>query len=123
MGPWLEGHRTSPLLREIGGEIQEWADDVASVRPAPARLTVRNRLASAWRKHFEARTPDESGERHRWMYDEVSLGELLQRAGFREVRRVTHDRSRIPQWISFGFDGYPDGRPRQPGSLWMEAIK
>jgi hypothetical protein len=127
MGEWVTKNRTSPVLKEIGGEIA-----IGSVEPdgtlngqAPVQpvMTLRNRLADWLRRRYTPDAAADTGELHRWMYDEISLKALLKMAGFREVVRCTHAESRIDDWDSYGFDEFLDGSPTQPGSLWMEAIK
>jgi hypothetical protein len=59
------------------------------------------------------------GERHRWMYDHVSLGELLAT----EVRRTDAVESRIPEFRAAGLDADPAGRPWKPDSLYMEGVR
>lgn len=63
------------------------------------------------------------GERHRWMYDHVSLGELLATAGFAEVRRTDAVESRIPGFRAACLDADSAGRPWKPDSLYMEAVR
>ena len=61
------------------------------------------------------------GERHLWMYDRVSLAELLADAGFVAVRRTGPDESRITGFTAAEFDADRAGRPHKPDSLYMEA--
>ena len=74
--------------------------------PPSARATAR----------FAAR-----GERHLWMYDHLSLAELLAAAGFIDVRRMAAAESRIPDFTAAGLDADPTGAPHKPDSLFMEA--
>lgn len=53
--------------------------------------------------------------RHHWMYTEHSLGELLKRVGFTEVRRCTYRQGRCPDLEKI------DNRPEV--SLFMEGVK
>jgi SAM-dependent methyltransferase len=62
-----------------------------------------------------------SGTRHRWMYDRFSLGRLLEKTGYAEVRPFAATTSQIGGWNSFGLDLEPDGTPYKPGSLYLEA--
>lgn len=64
-----------------------------------------------------------SGEIHRWLYDQYSLGYLLEQCGFRQVRIHTAESSSIQAWSSYQLDIDSDGHPRKPSSLYMEAIK
>lgn len=63
------------------------------------------------------------GERHRWMYDRVSLSDLLAEAGFVDIRRTDAMTSRIPGFGSAGLDADETGRPRKPDSLYVEGAR
>ena len=63
------------------------------------------------------------GEIHKWMYDSHSLSEMLQSAGFRDVRRCEALESRITDWKSFHLDASAEGKTHKPDSLFMEAVK
>lgn len=62
-----------------------------------------------------------SGEIHHWMYDRVSLRNLLENAGFVNARCVSADESAIGDWTSYHLDMNEDGSIRKPDSLFMEA--
>lgn len=65
-----------------------------------------------------------SGTMHRWMYDRMSLAQLMRQAGFQEVRRYTAVTSGIEGWPSFLLDAEADGTPcrhNTPRSLYMEC--
>jgi predicted SAM-dependent methyltransferase len=62
-------------------------------------------------------------ERHRWLYDRISLARLLAECGFREIDLVAHDRSRIPDFEGYRLDSLEDGRIRKPDSFFMEGVK
>ncbi|MHB1155894.1 MAG: class I SAM-dependent methyltransferase [Phycisphaerales bacterium] len=63
------------------------------------------------------------GEIHRWMYDELSLGDTLRRVGFESPTRCLPSSSRIAHWTEYGLDTEPDGTPYKGMSLYMEAVK
>jgi predicted SAM-dependent methyltransferase len=63
------------------------------------------------------------GERHRWMYDRVSLADLLTEAGFVEVGRTDAVGSRIPGFAVACLDADQAGRPRKPDSLYLEGVR
>jgi SAM-dependent methyltransferase len=63
------------------------------------------------------------GEVHRWMYDELSLGDLMREVGFVDVARMQYDTSRIPEWHRFVLDSNLDGTQYKGISLYMEARK
>ncbi len=62
------------------------------------------------------------GEIHQWMYDRYSLGQLLAKNGFVDIKVVNADESNIPNWNSFGLDIIGD-KVRKPDSLFIEARK
>lgn len=100
---------------------------VASTTPAPDRRETRRRrrldrlLTEAERRALERDRFRESGELHRWMYDRVSLGRLLERVGFEQVRVRRAGESDVPDWSGYGFEHDASGRERRPDSLYMEA--
>ena len=63
-----------------------------------------------------------SGDRHKWMYDRISLGELLAASGFCEPRRVTAVESRIADFPAYELDADVEGAVHKPDSLFMEAV-
>jgi predicted SAM-dependent methyltransferase len=65
----------------------------------------------------------QQGEIHQWMYDAYSLGELLRKTGFSDVRVAAAVESAIANFTSFNLDTEPDGSTYKPGSLFMEARK
>ena len=70
------------------------------------------------------RDPRKSGEAHRWMYDRVSLVQLLEVVGFSQCEVTTFDRSSIPNWEKYNLDVSRHGPfPRKPDSLFVEGIK
>jgi SAM-dependent methyltransferase len=75
--------------------------------------TVSDREALA----FAAR-----GERHKWMYDRVSLADALREAGFAEPRQMTAVDSLIPAFATYELDADSSGRVHKPDSLFMEAL-
>lgn len=62
-----------------------------------------------------------SGEPHLWMYDRVSLSQMLIDAGFAEPKVCGPAESRIRDWGSFHLDVDAAGRVIRPNSLYMEA--
>jgi predicted SAM-dependent methyltransferase len=63
-----------------------------------------------------------SGEVHRWMYDRYSLGRLMKKGGFDDVRVVSPLESRIPDFARYELD-VSRGVVRKPDSLVMEGVK
>jgi len=62
------------------------------------------------------------GERHRWMYDRVSIRNLLHECGFKEISEVDAFSSRAPDWKEDGLwlDVEKD-EARKPDSIYLEA--
>lgn len=63
------------------------------------------------------------GETHQWMYDHVSLGHALKRAGFRNISVVDASTSAIPWWSDIDLDRSQGGGEYKRGSLYLEATK
>jgi hypothetical protein len=96
-------------------------------RLTQGRMHLARSSALVTAGHRGARAFDEgsfraTGEVHRWMYDELSLGDLLGSCGFQEVKRVDAFTSAIPGWDAYALDGR-EGVVRKPDSLFMEAKK
>ena len=70
------------------------------------------------------RDPRKSGEIHRWMYDRISLPQLLESVGFGRCTVKTYDNSSIPNWDKYNLDISRHGPfPRKPDYLFVEGIK
>lgn len=63
------------------------------------------------------------GELHKWMYDEMSLGRLLQEMGFTRIKVQSCTSSSISRWNDFRLDLSDDGGAHRRGSLYIEAVK
>ncbi len=94
--------------RDAAGEPVLAADAIFQPEPANPRAAARFRA---------------SGERHRWMYDRVSLVALLEEVGFRDVHPTNATTSRIPGFAAACLDADEEGRPRKPDSLFVEGVK
>lgn len=114
MTEWLRQHRETDVVRNLGGIVEDLATELPASQGA---------LHRALRYFAARRDPRRSGEVHRWMYDDASLGRLLSAAGFRDLRRVRPEESRIPDWTAYALDVDRDGRPHQPDSIWMEGLR
>lgn len=130
------------VLSRIGAEAERaWQ---ASHTPVASRLrdrirarglrwlmhTVRVRLAGfligllggrAARSAYLEGVFRQSGEVHRWMYDQFSLSRALKGAGFVNARRCTAFESAVPGFASYALDVDERKRIRKPDSLFMEA--
>lgn len=96
------------------------AERAASGRAAvdPAAILLDDPVSDRAARRFAA-----CGERHQWMYDRVSLAELLDAAGFVEPRTVGPAESAIPGFARYELDADARGRPHKPDSLFMEAVR
>lgn len=64
------------------------------------------------------------GERHAWGYDFHSVEQLLYKAGFTEINKVTCSSSAIAEFPFYPLDIDIDGNPRKGvGSMYIEALK
>lgn len=64
-----------------------------------------------------------AGEPHLWMYDAISLGDLLKESGFVNVIVCQPAQSARDGFPRYNLDTLPDGTPRKPDSLYMEGRK
>jgi predicted SAM-dependent methyltransferase len=64
-----------------------------------------------------------SGESHLCMYDEYLLSNLLAKAGFTNISKVSAKESRISNWDRTRLDCDDNGNPDGDVSLFMEAVK
>jgi len=62
------------------------------------------------------------GEIHQWMYDRFSLGELLKKVGFGEIKICNAFESEIQNWETYELD-VVNGEVRKSDSLFIEAKK
>ena len=65
----------------------------------------------------------QSGEVHKWMYDEYSLGKLLRNVGFQNVEKKSAFESNFEEFGKYYLDVTEEGKIRKPDSLFMEAVK
>lgn len=63
------------------------------------------------------------GETHQWMYDRVSLPNLFLTSGFKEIKIMSFNTSKLESWNNFGLDCNKDGLEYKTGSLYVEGIK
>jgi predicted SAM-dependent methyltransferase len=116
---WSPEERVSrwrSLLRRSPAEIW-WA-----VRGRAASTSVAILGGKEAQKAFREGWFRRRGEVHRWMYDEISLGLLLQQSGFCGVTRYSAHQSGIPEFAKFELDTI-SGQVRKPDSLFCEGIK
>ncbi len=63
------------------------------------------------------------GEIHYWLYDGLSLGDLLKEAGFAGSQRHNPHTSQVADWAQFHLDVKENGQAYDPHSLFIEAVK
>jgi SAM-dependent methyltransferase len=95
--------------------------------PARQKLSWRERLIR-WLLGDEYRLLEigrfrRTAEVHHWMYDRVSLRNLLNDAGFINFRCVGPTESAIADWSDYHLDTTPDGGVCKPDSIFVEADK
>jgi predicted SAM-dependent methyltransferase len=66
---------------------------------------------------------DDSGEKHKWMYDEVGIKIALGNCGFIDIAASTAFESKIPNWENFMQLDVKQGKIRKPDSIFIEARK
>ncbi|MGI0492178.1 class I SAM-dependent methyltransferase [Alkalinema pantanalense CENA528] len=111
-------------------KLTRW-QKIKSKRPTWYIQKIRTKVAEFFvlliagkqaQKSFQEGIFRNSGELHRWMYDRVSLQQLLSQAGFTEIQVCQASESRIPHFNDFELDTL-QGQVRKPDSLFMEAVK
>lgn len=94
----------------------------------PARGLLRARQALArgvlpaafWEQNVK---PAAVGELHQWIWDFTELADELNSAGFVDCRRMSHNRTRIPEFPLFPLDSTAIGASRKgSSSLFVEAV-
>ncbi len=106
------------VIERMGWEVKRFLEDYRRGQPAPPPPAEASSPSPDAVLAFRA-----TGELHKWMYDRVSLSRLLLSTGFRDTRVCSAASSEIAGFASYGLDAAPDGSPRKPYSLFMEARK
>jgi SAM-dependent methyltransferase len=119
-----------------GAVIRQYLERAAPPPLSPALLRrCRHLLRGGWRERLirwllgkeydllQRARFRHGGELHHWMYDRVSLRELLTAAGFERFGLVTARESSIPGWADDQLDMLPDAVPAKPDSLYAEAVR
>jgi predicted SAM-dependent methyltransferase len=119
LGYELQGNAKVKNRKTIGMRLSRL---FASARKQAALAAVTLIDGSTGRDAYREGRFRQSGELHRWMYDRVSLSNLLKEIGLNHPRVCQADESRIDRFDSYELDR--DGqRIRKPDSLFMEAVK
>ena len=109
--PGSESRRARPLedFRRCGRWIRSGIRRGLGARVGAER---RSRVVGAFRL---------SGEAHKWMYDRLSLRQLLERTGFVGMTVKAPNESGIPDFERYGLEVDPRGRVYKPDGLFVEA--
>lgn len=103
-----------------------WRRGLSKLRRTPRKISHMIRTSLLTRREQEALKLGLfrlGGEVHQWMYDQYSLGKLLEGIGFTDVRRCPADDSAIARWNEYHLDIDPNGFEHAPASLYMEGVK
>lgn len=114
------------LVKRMGNEYLAFKKQQTGMLPThPLPVNIRSKKNWFWRKKKlpNPTSFEESGEKHKWMYDRYSLKTLLQNAGFHNVRVMDATTSAIADWHNYHWLDLEDGKLRKPDSLIMEGIK
>lgn len=109
------------VVERMGEEVRRFLQDYRSTDGSgrhPSRSHYQATPTSREFLDFRA-----TGENHKWMYDRVSLRQLIEGSGFTDARPCSASDSVIEAYAEFLLDTNPDGTTRKPDSLFMEAIK
>lgn len=123
------------IRARIGGELGDHRCDgvkktfkqrltriVADVRKTLALAAVSIVDGKSGRIAYREGRFRQSGEIHRWMYDRVSLAQLMVEVGFEQPTACRANESRIDRFDSYQLDR-GGNVARKPDSLYMESVK
>ncbi len=108
-----------PKKRLTLQRVSRW---ITKLRRSAARAAVTLIAGRAAAEAFREGLFRQSGQVHRWMYDQISLSELLGESGFTGVRPCEATESRIERFADYELDTC-DGQVRKPDSLFIEGVK
>lgn len=86
-------------------------------------LVIKHILGPEYELLLMGRFRQQSGEIHKWMYDDISLRVLFAETGLRGIVRRSPMDSSITEWSEICLDCDEAGRIRNKHSLIMEATK
>jgi predicted SAM-dependent methyltransferase len=107
------------VLERMGEEVKNFLRVFRETKSTEGRNESEPQASAAG----EVPSENLTFEKHRWLYDRLSLARLLAEVGFQEVDPVAHNISRIPDFETYHLDTLENGRIRKPDSLFMEAVK
>jgi SAM-dependent methyltransferase len=143
-GSMLEYLRRQPLTNEsfvlerIGEEGRELLNSVRGTTPPPSstpesfgnrmRRRIKEGLVTRWYgadalQAMQIGRFRRNGEVHQWLYDRLSLAQVLASAGFCEPMVRAAGESAISGWRAFFLETTQTGQPIKPDSIFMEARK
>ena len=128
------------ILRRIGNEgktLIDWAQSDPNALNTPKKNfnkweRILRRVAFAllrltdcadYENSLEIGLFRQTGEVHKWIYDEISLKKLFHEIGFKKITVQSAKSSLIPKWNSYLLDIEEDGSVNKPDSFFMEAVK
>lgn len=120
IGGEMGDHKNSGTRKTVS---QRLGKVVSNLRKHAALAAVTLIDGKTGRAAYREGSFRQSGEIHRWMYDRISLAELLQEVGYRNASVQTAESSRITSFDSYQLDRDERGQVRKPDSLFMEAVK
>jgi predicted SAM-dependent methyltransferase len=113
------------IIDRLGEEAAYWIEFLAQqdfgISSYPEAPDIASHLADV--SPQQEQTFRDSGEIHRWMYDEVSLSILLQGASFVSPKKMSSATSAIPNFSGYHLDTDHAGKVRKPDSLFLEAMR
>lgn len=116
---WVNVQRQSGILVQFTGKSPSWLiGKIRFVLVCTIAWLLAGKKGILSVKEGWFRT---SGEVHRWMYDQFSLGRILREARFDEVVVSSPEVSRIPGFAAYELD-VVNGLVRKPDSLFMEGV-
>ena len=74
-------------------------------------------------KNLQSGRARNAGEVHKWMYDRITLGDLLKKLGFKDSIIRTGDESGWEAWSSQNLDQDKNGIAVHANSFYLEALK
>ena len=107
------------------------APEISTTQGWSFRSSLRN-LIHGWAKRIlglcetdlAALRFERLGERHKWMYDRLSLCHLLKECGFEEIKEVDAFSSQAVDWEEDGLClDVEKGEDKKPDSIYFESIK